>query len=47
MQPDLLKTLAYFQLAKICGLKPWEADRMDSVMVEEWLTIIGETKDGT
>ena len=44
VQSDLKKTLAYFQLAKFCGLKPWEVERMDSVMVEEWLTIIGELK---
>ena len=38
--PDLQETLAYYVLATKANLKPWEVDRMDNQMVEEWLEII-------
>lgn len=41
-KPELKEAFTYFTLATECGLSPWEVDKMNCVMVEEWMLIINE-----
>ena len=39
---DVAEDFTYFTMAREFGLKPEEVDKMDSIMVETWLTILSE-----
>ena len=42
---DVKETMAYFIIARITGMAPWDIDSMDCTMVDEWLEIISRMGD--
>lgn len=39
---DVQETMAYYMLSSKLGIRPWEADKMDCVLVDSLLVAISE-----
>lgn len=42
---DIKESMIYFMFAKELNMKPWEVDKMDATIIDEWLVILNESID--